>query len=58
MSRKRRESNISHVEFLYVGTDEQFNKFLNAVVHDYLTIAWPAPPKPEELVQNVESRTA
>ncbi len=58
MSRKRRESNISHVEFLYVGTDEQFNIFLSAIVHDYLTVARPDPPKHEELVQSVESRTA
>ena len=37
MARKRKD-NISEVTFSYVGTDEQFDKFLKMLVHDYLSV--------------------
>ncbi len=35
--RKRETSPITGVLFSYVGTDEQFNAFLRAMLRDYLT---------------------
>ncbi len=35
--RKREISPITGVLFSYVGTDEQFNTFLRAMLRDYLT---------------------
>ncbi len=40
--RKREISPITGVLFSYVGTDEQFNTFLRAMLRDYLTDGTPA----------------
>jgi uncharacterized protein YpmS len=37
MSRKAELPTIESVEFDYVGTNEQFNKFLKSVIKDYIT---------------------
>lgn len=37
MARKEQPIKIVSVEYSYMGTDEDFNQFLKAVIHDYLT---------------------
>jgi hypothetical protein len=37
MARKEQPIKIASVEYYYAGTDEDFNQFLKAVIHDYLT---------------------
>ena len=57
MARKRKE-NISEVMFSYVGTDEQFDKFLKMLVHDYLSVDQPYTKSQEAFVGNGDSRCA
>jgi len=37
MARKETPIKIASVEYCYVGSDYDFNRFLSAVVHDYLS---------------------
>ena len=57
MARKRKD-NISEVTFSYVGTDEQFDKFLKMLVHDYLSVDQPYTKSQEDFVDHVDSRCA
>lgn len=41
MGRKRKESNIASVMYSYVGTDDQFDDFLENMIHDYLSVDLP-----------------
>lgn len=36
MARKSKEIKIENVNYIYVGTDKDFNLFLKSVIHDYL----------------------
>ena len=37
MGRKLNKPIIESVEYTYAGTDKQFNEFLRAVIHDYIS---------------------
>ena len=36
MPKRESQTKISYVSFAYVGTDNDFNRFLKAIIHDYL----------------------
>ena len=55
MARKRIETSICSVMFTYVGTDADFEKFLKAVVHDYLMIGDLPLNEADKTIQKVES---
>ena len=42
---KRENSKLTAVLFSYVGTSEEFNQFLRAMLKDYLTDGEPCPEK-------------
>ena len=39
---------INTVSFVYSGTDQQFNQFLKAVIHDYVSDDKTAPDQPTD----------
>ncbi len=49
---------IISIKFTYSGTEENFSKFLQALVRDYLRADDPAAIPNTEIVETVESRLA
>lgn len=58
MGRKRKETTIGAVMFTYVGTHEDFNKFLKAVVHDYFRVGNLPVHRGDNPVEKVEKTVA
>lgn len=58
MGRKRKETPIGSVVFTYVGTHEDFNKFLKTVVHDYFHVGDLPVNQGGNLVEKVEKVVA
>ena len=58
MSRKKKESNIKSVMYSYVGTDDQFDNFLEMMLHDYLSVDNPYTNQPADFVGKVETEVA
>lgn len=58
MRKQRKEAAINSVMFSYVGTTDDFTKFLQSLVHNYLTLVNECSCDPQENVDNVESATA
>ena len=56
MARKRTETPVGSVLYTYVGTDADFEKFLKAVVHDYLMIGDLPLNYTDKSIQKVESQ--
>ena len=58
MSKQRNKSEITSVTYTYVGTDAQFDEFLEMLVRDYFTAGQPCMIPPKDSVQRVESEVA
>jgi len=58
MARKRNETPVGSVLFTYVGNDSDFEKFLKAVVHDYLMVGDLPLDEADKSIQKVESGVA
>ena len=54
----KRKQNITSVKYSYVGTDEEFEKFLQALVRDYLHVDTLHSLSQAASVQKVESGAA
>ena len=54
----KRKQSITSVTFSYVGTDEEFEKFLDALVRDYLSVETLHSLPEEHSVQSVDSGAA
>ena len=55
MQKRRKEAEINSVMFSYVGTSDDFTKFLQSLVHNYLTLANECGCDPQKNVDKVES---
>lgn len=56
MGRKETKSIIETVEFVYVGSDKQFNNFMKAVIRDYVSDDKIIPEsKQKEIVKKVKT---
>jgi hypothetical protein len=58
MRKQRKEATINSVMFSYVGTTDDFTKFLQSLVHNYLTLVNECNCDAQENVDHVESATA
>jgi len=58
MAKKRSNMPIGSVLFTYVGSDSDFEKFLKAVVHDYLMVGDLPISEVDNFIQKVESEVA
>lgn len=58
MQKRRKEAEINSVMFSYVGTSDDFTKFLQSLVHNYLTLANECGFDTQENIDKVESVTA
>ena len=58
MGRKKKESNIASVMYSYVGTGDQFDKFLKIMLHDYLSVDNPYTNQAPDFVGKVETGAA
>ncbi|WP_158555537.1 hypothetical protein [Ruthenibacterium lactatiformans] len=54
---KRKTPVIESVLYSYTGTDDDFNRFLKAVVHDFYTVS-PAQISQRDVVGSVEDSSA
>ena len=54
MARKQNDIPIGAVMFSYVGSDRDFDKFLKAVVHDYLSVSDMSAVYAEKTIAKVE----
>ncbi|WP_133304182.1 hypothetical protein [Ruthenibacterium lactatiformans] len=54
---KRKTPVIESVLYSYTGTDDDFNRFLKAVVHDFYTVC-PARISQRDVVGSVEDSSA
>lgn len=58
MQKTRKEAEINSVMFSYVGTSDDFTRFLQSLVHNYLTLVNECGCDTQKNVDKVESVTA
>lgn len=54
MAKRKKQLPIGAVLFSYVGSDQDFNKFLKSVVHDYLSVSDLSAITTDKSISNVE----
>ncbi|MDO4269744.1 MAG: hypothetical protein Q4C72_02360 [Eubacteriales bacterium] len=57
MPKKKDKDRLRTVMFSYVGTDQEFDRFLKMMLHNYLSVDQPYTQLAQKIVDNVEFKS-